>query len=190
MDTDHAGAPAHAPARGRGRGAKGAGLLAAGAGQPAARQQGGRGARGRGRGRGSRGRGGRGRGRGQARGAATTPAGVPEPMFFDEHETQLAPAEYQITVEPQPIPWEEYLISLTHGPPPPSRLAAPESAEPPVHSDMHAECINGDAAASDGGMGLQHKCDGCGHSFSTLQVLYIHASHSVHVCVAVCVIER
>ena len=38
--------------------------------------------------------------------------------------------------------------------------------------------------------GLQHKCDGCGHSFSTLQVLYIHASHSVHVCVAVCVIER
>jgi len=78
----------------------------------------------------------------------------------------------------------------THGPPPPSRLAAPESAEPPVHSDMHSECINEDAEASDGGMGLQHKCDGCGHSFSTLKVLYIHASCSVYVCVAVCVIER
>ena len=77
-----------------------------------------------------------------------------------------------------------------HGPPLSSRRAALESAEPPVHSDMHSECIDEDAEASDGGMGLPHKCDGSGHSFSTLQVLYIHASHSVHVCVAVCVIER
>jgi hypothetical protein len=62
--------------------------------------------------------------------------------------------------------------------------AGEEDAPAPEEEQAGETRTNGKARVAADAMRLEYMCDGCAKSFPTHQVLYTHASRSVHVCVS------